>query len=165
MTSNTRRDCGEAVKKFSKSMNLEGGNRILYVGIAGDPIGGEYSSLFSCRPTTFDADAKWNPQIVGDITKTGFLPNSWDHIVIVQVIEHIPNIFDLPTEIHRIVRRNGLIIIDCPWNYPYHAEPPSFGDYWRISKDGFTQLFKDPFFKVEDCIMTENNTSCLIRRL
>ena len=163
MVSKTRQDCTNAVKKFSREININGGS-ILYVGIAGDPPGGEYSNLFSIKPVTFDADPIWKPEIVGDITKTDFKENSWNNIIIVQVIEHIPNIFDLPMELYRILTPKGFIIIDCPWNYPYHAEPPSFGDYWRITKDGFKYLFKEPYFKTIDIISTENNTSCLIQK-
>jgi SAM-dependent methyltransferase len=137
---------------------------LLYVGIAGDPKGGEYSSLFSnFNITTFDVDPVWNPDIIGDITKTQFDDNSWDVIVCVQVIEHIPNLWDLPKEINRILKPNGYAIIDCPWMYPYHAEPPSFGDYWRVSKDGMKILFKD--FELVQIYEGTQNTSCLIRKI
>jgi ubiquinone/menaquinone biosynthesis C-methylase UbiE len=163
MVSNTRRDCTEAVRKFSKAVNDVGGP-ILYVGTAGDPPGGEYAYLFNNKITTFDADSRWCPDIVGDITKTTFNDCSWDHIIMTQVIEHIPNIFDLSNEIYRILKPNGFLIIDCPWSYPYHAEPPSFGDYWRITKDGFRVLFPEHKFKCIEIISTENNTSCLFQK-
>lgn len=166
MTSNTRKDCEFAVTKFAdyiKQNNISVPN-ILYVGIAGDPPGGEYSKLFpNSKCVTFDADSKWSPDIVGDITKTQFVDEFWDMVICVQVIEHIPNVWDLPQEIRRILKPGGLAIIDCPWSYPYHAEPPSFGDYWRISKDGFKVMFQA--FEMIDLIATENNTSCLIRKL
>jgi len=163
MISKTRADCTKSVQKFAPYINQNGGD-VLYVGIAGDPKGGEYASLFINKSITMDIDPIWNPDIVGDITKTSFSDEEWSNIVIVQVIEHIKTIWDLPRELHRILKKNGLIIIDCPWQYPYHAEPPSFGDYWRISIDGFKVLFDSNLFTLEDFVKTENNTSCLFRK-
>jgi SAM-dependent methyltransferase len=165
MTSSTRKDCQFAVSKFANYLLQNNINvtNALYVGIAGDPPGGEYAPLFpNSKLTTFDLDKIWKPDIVGDITNTTFVSNTWDLIICVQVMEHISNLWELPTELLRITKPGGSIIIDCPWNYPYHAEPPSFGDYWRISKDGFRVLFKD--FSIIDIISTEHNTSCLLRK-
>jgi len=164
MKSKTRQSCEDSVIEFSKIINFNNANgNLLYVGIAGDPVGGEYSNLFpNFKVSTFDADPIWKPDIVGDITKTHFSDNSWDVIVCVQVIEHIPNIWDLPSEINRILKPGGYAIIDCPWMYPYHAEPPSFGDYWRVSKDGFKTLFVN--FDIIEIIAGNNNTSCLIKK-
>ncbi len=163
MISRTRQDCTLAVEQFSKTINNDPGD-LLYVGIAGDPPGGEYAKLFNTKSITFDYDPKWKPDIVGDITKTTFSDESWNKIIIVQVIEHIPNIWDLPKELYRILKPKGKLIIDCPWNYPYHAEPPSFGDYWRITLDGFHALFKEPQFSFLETVSTDNNTSCLIQK-
>lgn len=142
MKSETRLQCEYAVTKFSEHINskMSGGN-LLYVGIAGDPVGGEYAPLFEkFNITTFDICERWNPDIVGDITKTNFSENYWDVIVCVQTLEHIPNIWDLPKELKRILKPSGYAIVDCPWDYPYHAEP-EFGDYWRFSKDGIKEFF------------------------
>ena len=165
MKSKTRIECENSVIDFSKTItdNIKTG-KVLYVGIAGDPIGGEYSPLFSnFNITTFDYDYKWKPDVVGDITNTNFKDECWDIIICVQVIEHIPNIFYLGKELKRILKRGGYVIIDCPWNYPYHAEEPSFKDYWRISKDGMMELFKNDF-NIIKISAGENNTSCLLKK-
>lgn len=159
----TRQQCEEAVTQFAEYINTHKteGN-LLYVGIAGDPPGGEYTPLFKNFQTkTFDIGEKWGPDIVGDITKTEFADEVVDVIVCVQTIEHIPNIWDLPKEIERILKPGGYAIIDCPWNYPYHGEP-EFGDYWRISKDGLKQLFSN--MKMIGIYEGENNTSCLFKK-
>lgn len=164
--SETRIQCELAVTQFSKKINeeIESGT-LLYVGTAGDPPGGEYSKLFpQFNVITFDADPRWNPDIVGDITRTTFPDNLWDVIICVQVMEHIPNIWDLPAEINRILAPGGFAIIDCPWMYPYHAEPPSFGDYWRVSKDGMKVLF-EKHLQVIEIYDGTFNTSCLLRKL
>jgi SAM-dependent methyltransferase len=164
MTSETRKSCEESVKIFSKyiNSNLIFG-KMLYVGIAGDPHGGEYSPLFTnFEISTIDINKKYNPDIVMDITKTPF-KKEYDVIIMVQTIEHIPNIFDLPKELHKILKDDGYLIIDCPWMYHYHAED-SFGDYWRISKDGFKYLFMK-YFKILNIRSDNNNTSVLMRKI
>lgn len=165
--SQTRIECGAAVQKFSQIIksNIPSVNKMLYVGTAGDPIGGEYSPIF--RPEfstmTMDIDPTWNPDVVGDITKSPFDDSSIGCIVCVQVLEHVPNIWDAPKEIHRILCNGGYAIVDTPFMYPYHAEPPSFGDYWRITKDGMRQLFGG-LFEIVDIVATDNLTSCLLRK-
>lgn len=165
MTSQCRQECKDAVTQFSKTIryNASGGD-LLYVGIAGDPPGGEYSPLFpEYSVKTFDADPKWGPDIVGDISKSDFEDESWDAIVCVQVLEHVPNIWDVPKEMARILRPDGYAIVDSPWMYPYHAEPPSFGDFWRLSKDGIRKLFES-HFDILDVYEGEQNTACLIKK-
>lgn len=160
----TRQQCEEAVTQFAEYINQQkkGRGNLLYVGIAGDPPGGEYTPLFQDHNVkTFDIGERWNPDIVGDITKTSFLDASWDVIVCVQTIEHIPNIWDLPKEIERILKPGGYAIIDCPWAYPYHGEP-EFGDYWRISKDGMKALFHN--LQLVGLYEGDNNTSCLFKK-
>ena len=167
MKSKTRQECENAVVKFSKVINgnVPETNSLVYVGTAGDPEGGEYTPIF--RPQyvtkTMDIDPVWNPEIVGDITKAPFEDSSVGCIVCVQVLEHVPNIWDVPKEIHRILCSGGYAIVDTPFMYPYHAEPPSFGDYWRLTKDGMRQLFGG-LFEIVDMVATDNLTSCLLRK-
>ena len=165
MVSKCRQECTDAVTQFARVIdaNTEGGS-LLYVGIAGDPLGGEYTPLFPKYVSkTFDADPVWKPDIVGDITKSDFEDESWDAIICVQVLEHVPNIWDAPKEMARILKKGGYAIVDSPWMYPYHAEPPSFGDFWRLSKDGIRKLFEE-LFEIVEVYEGEQNTSCLIKK-
>ena len=143
--------------------NMPNNRQLGYIGVAGDlNPKGEYSPLFpDFDIVTVDADVKWSPDIVADITDTKLPPNYFGAIVCVQVIEHIRNLWDLPRELDRILCPSGFVIIDCPWNYPYHAEAPSFGDYWRVSKDGMRALFGD-LFEIIDVRADHHNTSCLL---
>lgn len=164
MKSKARLECENAVIEFAKHINqkLNGGS-LLYVGIAGDPPGGEYAPMFNnFTIKTFDIGEKWKPDIIGDITKTNFEKESWDVVVCVQTIEHIPNLWDVPKEIARILKPGGYAIIDSPWQYPYHGEP-EFGDFWRISKDGMKVLF-DGHLKLVGLYEGEQNTSCLFKK-
>lgn len=166
MASETRKQCTEAVTAFSQVMNANRPSltKLLYVGIAGDPAGGEYSPLFpEYRIDTFDADPIWKPDIVGDITGCQLADESYGAIVCVQVLEHVKRLWKVPEEMNRLLVKGGYAIVDCPFNYPYHAEPPSFGDYWRITKDGMEALFGQ-YFDTLALVATDNLTSCLLKK-
>jgi hypothetical protein len=148
--------------------------KMLVVGVAGNPLTNNGKPGLDnphwypgYEISTLDFDEKWNPDVVGDITH----PNSWwdglpFHVIhITQVIEHIPNIWELSKGLKTILAEDGYVIIDCPFgpnSPPYHAEPPSFGDYWRISKDGMRILFSEDF-EIIKIIDTDANTSCLMK--
>jgi SAM-dependent methyltransferase len=162
MVSIARQECTNAVQYYASKVPSSGD--LLYVGIAGDPPGGEYTPLFpNYNVKTFDMDPKWGADLEGDISKTNFAKESWDLIICVQVLEHVSTIWDVPAEMHRILTHGGHAIVDCPWQFPYHAEPPSFADYWRISKDGMRALF-EPHFEILDIQVGQQNTSILIRK-
>lgn len=174
MVSETRKECSEAVVKYSRwinSMELDRRGLIGYIGIAGDPYGGEYSYLFDKNKfdiKTIDADPKWNPDLVADISRDGlWTPVGniiyFDVLVCVQVLEHVPYLWKVPYSFYANTSPGAYVIVDCPWMYPYHAEPPSFGDYWRITKDGFKILF-DPYFEIVDITEGKHNTTCLLKR-
>jgi SAM-dependent methyltransferase len=156
--SDLRRACDQFVRDASivTCAELKTG-KLLYVGTAGDPVGGEYTAYFPCFDRkTADADARWNPDIVCDITKSDFPDTSWDVVVCSNVVEHVPDLIAFSTELARIIKPGGHLLIDCPWSYPYHAEPPSFGDFWRISLDGFGHLFSSSFTPI---MMEQKETS------
>lgn len=175
--SKTRQDCELAEYKFATMLNVLHATinspKMLMVGCAGNPIthngkpGLDHPELFKrYELTTMDFDAKWNPDVVGDIT---YPPHGsmdrFDLIHITQVIEHIPNLFDVADGLNMLLNTGGYVIVDSPWGPKgpdYHGEKPSFGDYWRISKDGMVALFEDQF-EIIEIIDTDANTSCLMR--
>lgn len=168
MRSKTRIDCDKAVESYLPLIfnDLKTGE-VLYVGTAGDPTPkGEYSHYFKdFNVTSMDADAKWGADITMDITQApNYLDKKFDVIIMTQVIEHVPNLWEIPDALHWLLKPNGFLIIDCPFNYPYHPEPPSFGDYWRITQDGFRILFEHEWEIVSN-YCTENNTSFLFRKI
>lgn len=164
MKSKTRSDCESAIEEFSRMIPQPA--EILYVGTAGNPDGKfEQPHLFpNAKITTMDIDPKWKPDVVGDITCPPVLLHGlFDLVIMTQVIEHIPNLFDVPSGIIKVLKKNGYAIVDSPFNYKWHPEPPSFKDYWRITKDGMEYLFH--MFYIHEVINTDNNTSILAQKI
>lgn len=176
--SQCRKDCETAEALFAGMlMSLQDkieSKRMLVVGVAGNPLthngkpGLDHPQWYpGYEVTTLDFDTKWNPDIVGNITipKDWWDGNPYDLIHITQVIEHIPNLWVVPTGLKEVTKPGGYVIADCPFGTespPYHAEWPSFGDYWRISKDGMRVLFEQDF-EIVAVIDTNSNTSCLLK--
>jgi len=83
--------------------------------------------------------------------------DSWDCIINNQAMECYNNPFKAMSEMYRVLKPGGKLIIDSPFNYVWFGKgsnPESLKkknpvkDYWRITKDGWELLTKD-FSKVE----------------
>ncbi len=68
-----------------------------------------------------------------------FADNSYHNCVCFQVLEHHPNPQKLISELIRVTKREGYILITAPFLYPLHEIP---NDYQRITIYGYTELFK-----------------------
>ncbi len=64
-------------------------------------------------------------------TKLPFDDNSFDTIIFSDVLEHLSNPKGTLSEIHRILKKNGTLIMNFPFMYGLHEEP---FDYCRYTK-------------------------------
>ncbi len=70
---------------------------------------------------------------------------SYDVVVIDNVLEHVPSPQLAVSEIHRILKNGGVCICTTPFLIRIHDYP---GDYWRFAEDGLKELF-GAYSKVE----------------
>ena len=182
MPSRTRIDSNTFVQRCFSIIDTNSPKNILYCGVAGNPVGkiGKYSgpipdleNLYANHILeTFDVDPVWGPSIVADITDINSFDKKYlqyfDIIVVTQVIEHVQNLHTIHITINRLLKIGGFAIIDCPWgpqSPDYHGEPPSFGDYWRISDDGLMLIFcRTPGFSLLHKERTSANAGILIQK-
>lgn len=156
MMSKTRRDSNQfVIECFEEIGNSHIKKNILYCGVAGNPklegfgpIPDNYALYENHNLITVDIDSFWGPNICADISdKNTFdksFENFFDIIVLTQTIEHVRNIGGVKECLLHLLKTGGYAIVDCPWgpeSPDYHAEPPSFGDYWRISDEGLILIF------------------------
>lgn len=88
------------------------------------------------------------PDILADLNST--LPiadNTFDTIVSVACLEHVPRPWFTIKELHRILKPGGYAVIGIPFLQPYHAWPH---DYTRFTKNGMESLLKEGDFSVVD---------------
>jgi ubiquinone/menaquinone biosynthesis C-methylase UbiE len=104
------------------------------------------------------------PNIYGDACRLPIKTDSIDVILLLDVLEHISSTEKALTEIHRVLKRNGKLIMQVPFLYPLHDEPR---DYWRMTKYGFENLANQYNFRIEECHAIGNpvETSTLLQNI
>lgn len=65
-------------------------------------------------------------------------------VLILDTLEHVEFVHKAMNEIHRILKRNGIVVISSVMNFPIHDYP---FDYWRFTPEAFISLLK-PFKSV-----------------
>lgn len=100
----------------------------------------KYRTCFKGDPvfTTVNLDPKANPDILHDLEQPLPLPDSsHDHVVLINVLEHVFNYQQLLAEAQRVVRPGGSVIVVVPYLFPYHPSP---SDYWRFSEPALKRM-------------------------
>ena len=80
------------------------------------------------------------PNIFADVTRTPMQTQSVDCILCTEVLEHLPNPQACVDEMHRLLRKDGLLLASVPFFYPVHADPY---DFQRFTEDGLRHLFRE----------------------
>jgi SAM-dependent methyltransferase len=106
------------------------------------------SELFTSRIsyTGMDIDAEEANVITGDICRSDLLDHypefaeSFDVIYSNNVFEHLRNPFAAMSNLHRFATPGGIVIINAPFAWRYHAVP---GDYFRYTHTGLVALLEE----------------------
>jgi len=88
-------------------------------------IGGDHTY------TTLNLDEKASPDILHDLEHP--LPleaATYDHALLINVLEHVYEYRQLISEAARVVRPKGNVVIVVPFLFPIHPSPQ---DFWRFS--------------------------------
>lgn len=76
--------------------------------------------------------------VVGDAHRLPFRENTFGVVLCQAVLEHTKNPNTVVEEIHRTIKKGGIIYAEVPFVYPYHDAPL---DFYRFSIKGIEQLF------------------------
>lgn len=109
--------------------------RILDIGAGGS----SYGRYFPNR-LTIDIDPKRNPDIVGDAHMLPFADEEFNVILCTEVLEHLIDPPRAISEMRRVLKKGGTLILTTRFVYPLHDTPH---DYWRFTRYGLQHLFKD----------------------
>lgn len=66
--------------------------------------------------------------------------NSVGTIVCLDTLEHVEYPRKAVSEMHRVLKPNGVLIMSSVFNFPIHGYP---NDYWRFTPEAFKSLLKD----------------------
>lgn len=140
-------------KKFfeEKLKELSKCSRVLDVG-GGAPFQkqmAKYEPWFEgVKYQTMDYSPAFKPDIVGDIHNMPFANEELEGILCKAVLEHVLDPIRAVDEIHRVLKKDGKVLLWVPFLYPYHSHSSEYGDYWRFSKDAIKHMFRN-FSKLE----------------
>jgi uncharacterized protein YbaR (Trm112 family) len=81
-----------------------------------------------------------NTHIAGDAHSLPILSNSIDIVWLCAVLEHIRDPFLVMKEVHRILKKDGLVLISVPFLQYLHGSP---NDYFRYTKYGLRSICKE----------------------
>jgi len=77
------------------------------------------------------------PDVFGDAQILPFRSESFDAVLLLHVLEHLPDPDRTVAEAVRVLRIGGRLVIETPFVYPVHDAP---FDYHRWTPDGLAQL-------------------------
>jgi len=106
----------------------------------------QYKDLFQqVDYKTFDVSSDFSPDLVGDIHAIPLPDESVDGIICRSVLEHVDHPGIAIQEMYRILKPGGLLFIQVPSIYPYHARTGhgAYPDYWRFFESTMRLLLKD----------------------
>ncbi len=87
-----------------------------------------------------DPVATYHPDIVGDVMDLKLPDGSYDAVICLAILEHVPRPWNAVHEMHRVLTPGGLLFIYVPFLSPYHAMEGYYGDYFRFTDDGLRAL-------------------------
>jgi len=78
--------------------------------------------------------------VIADAHNLPFKENSFDNIIMTNLLEHVQEPQKVVNEAYRVLKPNGLIVVYTPFMYPIHGDP---NDYWRFTDEGLKYLLKN----------------------
>lgn len=114
--------------------------RILDVGCGEKP----YRELVGADPAGYvgadhDALPPKTPDVCTDVLRLPFRDGSFDTVFSTQVLEHVRDPFTMYSEMTRVLRPGGHLIVTAPQSWPLHEEPYDFFRYTRYAFEEFAR--------------------------
>jgi SAM-dependent methyltransferase len=107
--------------------------RVLDVGAGDRP----YRDLFP-DAVTFDVPGNPHADLHGFVDEIPAEAASFDVVLCLQVLEHVPDPAAAVRELRRVVRPGGRVLLSTHGIYPFHPNPD---DLWRWTHQGLERLF------------------------
>jgi SAM-dependent methyltransferase len=121
--------------------------RVLDVG-SGDfqiaPYGKAVQQYISLDFPTTNLRYRQLPQVFGDAHVLPFSENTFDAVLLLEVIEHVSSPETVVKEATRCLKNGGLLFLSAPFLYPLHDAP---NDFQRISPYAIQRLFPSAQWK------------------
>lgn len=92
---------------------------------------------------TLDINSESNSDFICDLCNNNsdiIYDNMFDVVFCTEVLEHVSNPFNAVSELFRMTKKNGVVVVSTPFNFRIHGPLP---DNWRFTEHGLRELFKN----------------------
>jgi ubiquinone/menaquinone biosynthesis C-methylase UbiE len=123
-------------------LSLLPGPSPLVLVVGGGTLGNGVDALYAdrrARVIGFDIYSSALTQFIADAHRIPLADESVDAVVVQAVLEHVLEPSQVVTEIHRVLRRRGLVYAETPFMQQVHAGPY---DFVRYTSSGHRYLFR-----------------------
>lgn len=83
--------------------------------------------------------------VVADANNLPYSPASFDLVMCLETLEHAREPWQVASEIKRVVKKNGAVILSSQQNFPLHMHP---SDYFRYTPYGLASLVSERWERV-----------------
>jgi SAM-dependent methyltransferase len=128
--------------RLAADLAARGGRHTVLV-IGGGTIGSGLDVLYEAPELdvlAFDIFPTAFTQFVADAHRMPLADGAVDAVVVQAVLEHVLDPWRVATEIHRVLKPDGLVYADTPFLQPVHEGPY---DFTRFTESGHRWLFRD----------------------
>lgn len=116
--------------------------KVLDLGCGEEPY---YQKYITGSIVSLDIKKTSKTHLISDADKLPFKPNSFDGVVSVNSFYYFRNPFNVAESIHKILKKNGKLVLVLPFFYPIHDAP---ADKYRFTEYGLRALLENKF-KIE----------------
>jgi len=102
----------------------------------------KYNKFFFPNLLTLNIEKTDGVDVIGSVAdmREIFPDESFDAVLCLSVLEHLKDPKKAVNEIKRVLKKGGVAIVSAPFIMTLHDTP---ADYWRFTKYGLAELFKE----------------------
>lgn len=111
--------------------------RVLNAGCGSRDISDLLKSYGASEVVNYDIESEIPDAVIGSLEKSPFEDNSFDAIICNAVLEHVPNVHVVMSELARVLKPGGYLMAGVPFLQPMHLNPT---DFRRYTSDGLIEI-------------------------
>ena len=131
------------IKKFMKYIFNNKSDKILDIGCGENPF---YKNVIKGSIYGFDITPSKFTHILGTADNLPFKPKSFDKVILANSLYYFKNPFKVIDNLHKILKKGGILFISLPFFYPIHDMPE---DRYRFTEFGLRTLLEDHGFEIK----------------